>query len=240
MAQRTLFRVGAIGAMVGAALGLIFNLLHPRGSGIDTSLEELDLVADSGIWLFVHYMLAWALAFSLVGLIAVARSFTGEAGESWGRFARAAAIASIGIAAVTVTVDGVAVKEVADNWAEAGRGTGSAAFATGDAVANVSLALFITVIGSLFGLTAVLFGVAGLVSADYPRWLGYMALVAGVAGLLTASITFLSGRSDVTLNVLFTISSLLYTIWLFTSGWYLWQRSGALRPEEETVAAAAP
>lgn len=235
MAQRTLFRVGAIGAMLGAALGLIFNLLHPRGSGIDTSQEELDLVADSGIWLFDHFMIAWALAFGFLGLVAIARSFTGEAGESWGRLALAAAIASVAIGWVGVTIDGVAMKEVADNWAEAGRGTDSAAFATGDAVANVSLAFFIALIGSLFGVTATLFGVAGVVSTNYPKWLGYLAIIAGIAGLVTASITFLTGPSDVTLNILFGASSVLYTIWLFVSGWHLWKRAGQTQPEERAV-----
>jgi hypothetical protein len=238
MAQRTLFRVGAIAAMVGAVLGLIFNLLHPRASGIDTSQEELDLVADSGIWLFDHFMLAWALAISFLGLVAIARSFTGEAGESWGRLALAAAIVSIAVGFVTVTVDGMAMKEVADNWADAGRGTDSTAFATGDAVAQVSLAMFTAVIGSLFGLTATLFGIATLASRDYPKWLGYAALVAGILGFVTASITYLSGPSDFTFNVLFAASSVLYTIWLFAAGWFLWRRAALPRTEERTVAAA--
>ncbi len=239
MAQRTLFRAGAIGAMVGAALGLIFNILHPRGTGIDTSQEELALVADSDIWLFDHFMLAWALVFSLLGLVAIARSYAGEAGESWGRFALASAIAATGIGLVGVTVDGMALKEVADNWAEAGRGTESSAFAAGDAVANVALALFTTVIGSLFGVTATLFGIAGLVSNNYPKWLGYVAVVAGIAGLVTASVTFLTGPSDVVFNVLFAGSSFLFTVWLFASGWYLWQRAGRTQAEEKTVTAAA-
>jgi hypothetical protein len=238
MAQRTLFRVGAIAAMIGAALGLIFNLLHPRASGIDTSQEELDLVADSGIWLFDHFMLAWALAFSILGLVAIARSFTGDNGEAWGRFALVAAIIAIAVGFVTITIDGMAVKEVADNWADAGRGTNSAAFATGDAVANVSLALFTAVIGSLFGLTPTLFGVASLVSRDYPRWLGYVALVAGILGFVTASITFLSGPSDFALNVLFGASSGLYTIWFFVSGWFLWQKAAA-RSDERVMTTAA-
>jgi hypothetical protein len=238
VSQRTLFRVGAIGAMVGAALGLVFNLLHPRGSGIDTSQEELDLVADSGIWVFDHFMLAWSLTLGFIGLVAIARSFTGEPGESWGRLALASAIASLAIGIVTVVVDGVAIKEVADNWAEAGRGTDSSAFAAGDAVASISLALFIALIGSLFGVTATLFGVATLVSNNYPNWLGYAAVVAGVLGLVTASITFLSGPSDVAFNILFGASSFLYTIWLFVAGWYLWQRAGSLQPEREAVTAS--
>ena len=239
MNQRTLFRVGAIGAMVGAALGLISNLLHPRASGIDTSQEELALVADSSIWVLDHYLIAWALGFGFVGLMAISHSFSGEGGESWGRFARGAAIGSVAIAVVTIAVDGVAMNEVADNWAEAGRGTDSSAFAAADAVANVSLAMFITVIGSLFGVTAALFGVAGLVSANYPKWLGYAALAAGLVGLLAASMAFLSGPSDFAFNILFTISSFLYTVWLFASGWNMWQRTGAAQPEKETNAVAA-
>lgn len=225
--------------MVGAALGLIFNILHPRGSGIDTSQEELALVADSSIWLFDHFMIAWSIGFGFIGLVAIARSFTGEAGESWGRLALASAIGSVAIAILAITIDGIALKEVADNWAEAGRGTESSVFAAADAVANISLALFITVIGTLFGFTATLFGIAGLASDNYPKWLGYAALVAGLVGLLTGSIAFLTGPSDVAFNILFPISSFLYTIWLFASGWFLWQRANAVRPHEETVATVA-
>lgn len=238
MTQRTLFRVGAVGAMVGAVLGVIFNLLHPRGSGIDTAQEELELVAESGIWIFDHFMIEWSLVFGLFGLIAIASSFTGESGAAWGRFAFAAAIGSGAIAFVTVAVDGMAMKEVADNWAEAGRGTESAAFATGEAVAQMSLALFTVLIGTLFGLTPMLYGVASLVSREYPRWLGYVALVAGAVGILTASIQFLAGPSDA-VTYLFTASSLMFTVWLFIAGWHLWRRAD-VRTEAAPRAAVAP
>jgi hypothetical protein len=210
--------------MIGAVLALIFNLLHPRATGVDTVREEIELVADSGIWLFVHFMIAWALVFGFVGLIAIARSFTGEAGVSWGRLALGSSIAAIAVGFVAITIDGMAMKELADNWAEAGKPTGGAAFAAADAVANVSVAAFTGLVGSLFGLTATLFGVAGLVSPDYPKWLGYCALVGGLLGLLAASVLYLAGPSDVVFLGFFSVSSLLFTVWLFFSGWQLWRR----------------
>lgn len=201
--------------MVGAALGLVFNLLHPRGD--DLSVQgELELVAGSDIWLFDHFMLAWSLAFALVGLVAIGWSFAEDAAQSWGRVATASAIGGVTVGFITLGVDGMALKAVADAGGPAGV-----------AVAEISFALFTGTIGSLFGLTPVLFGIACLSSNTYPRGLGYLALVGGLLGLLTASLQFLSGPSGLTIMI-FLVASLAYTVWLFLMGWRLWGASGAV------------
>lgn len=224
--DRTVLRAGAGAAMVGAVLGLVFNILHPRATDdLDEVVTELDLVADSGIWLFDHYMLAWAVAFALVGYIAIARSYPDGPGASWGRIALGSAIVGVTVTFATVLVDGPAMKEAADAWDEAGRGTDGAAFATADAVANVSLALFTGLMGSLFGLTPVLFGVTGLASDAYPRWLAYVALVAGILGLVAGSIQYLQGELSLASTYIFTAGSILFTVWLFGMGWLLWRKT---------------
>lgn len=201
--------------MVGAVLGIVGNLLHPRGSEY-TAEAEVALVNDSGIWLFDHFLIAWSFAFGLVGLVAIGWSFRDEIGQSWGRIATASAIASVTVAYVTIAVDGMALEAAA-----------AAGGAVGEAVSHVGLSLFTATIGSLFGLTPVLFGVAILAGETYPKGLGWLILVAGLIGMLVASVQYLTGPSTLMTNVLFVASSLMFTIWSFLMGWRLWSAAPA-------------
>lgn len=234
MTDRMVLRYGGAAAMIGAVVGLVFNLLHPRPEEASVA-GEIEMIAGSDIWLFDHYMLAWSLAFTLVGLLAIGWSFPIGAAATWSRLAAASAIGGIAIGFATVLVDGAAAKEAADN-AVAG---GAAAVATAEAVVHVGLALFTGLMGSLFGLTPVLFGLAGLATDAYPKWLAWLALAAGAIGFLSGSIQYLGGISVLTAGVLFPISSLAFTVWGFTMGWQIWKQHSAPAPTTEAKAAVA-
>ena len=221
MLDRSVLRVGGASAMAGAVLGLIANLLHPRASGIDTSQEELRLVADSDVWLLDHYLIGWSLALVGVGLICIALSNATEPGRSWGRVAFGFAVGSITIAFIAISVDGRALKEVADAWAESP--DDPALIAAGDAVAQISLNLFNGLIATLFGVTPIVFGITGLAGKRSPSWLSYLVLVSGVVGLISSSMIYLAGPSDLAVNYLFTLASGGVTVWAFVSGLLLWR-----------------
>ena len=215
MLDRSVLRWGGLAAMIGAVIGVIANLMHPRGDTF-TVQGELDLVAGSDIWLLDHFLIAWSLAFAFVGLIAIGWSFSEEVAQGWGRIAAASAIGGIIVGYITVGVDGMALEAVADAGGPAG-----------EAVARISLALFTGLIGSLFGLTPVLYGIAGLSSPSYPKGLAYLALAGGALGMLTSSIQFLSGPSAVVTNMMFVVASVAYTVWLFMNGLRLWKAPAA-------------
>lgn len=224
MVDRAVRRAGAGAAMVGAVLGIVFNVLHPRGPGFGAA-DELNLVAGSSIWLFDHFMLLWAILFALVGLVVIGLSFEREPGRSWGRVALASAIAGGAITLVAVLMDGMATSAAAADWAAS---ESADALASGTAVVTVVTAMFTAIMFTFFGLTPVLFGVAVLNSAEYPKWLGYLAVGAGLLGLVTGSIQFLNGISALTANFLFPISSLAFSVWALVMGWTLWKRSEAV------------
>jgi hypothetical protein len=94
-------------------------------------------------------------------------------------------------------------------------------------VSEVTFALFTGTIGSLFGLTPVLFGVAALNDGSHPKGLGYLAIASGVLGLLTGSIQFVRGLTNLTANILFPVASLGFIVWLFIMGWRLWKPEAA-------------
>lgn len=225
-AERGILRLGGGAAVIGGLLALVVNIFHPRADEF-TARAEIAMVADSDAWRLVHLIGAWALAFLFVGLVSLG-SYIGRSGVTWGRIARASAVGGVTIAFVGITVDGMAMKAVAD----AGGGAGA------EAVAEVGLALFTGLIGSAFGLTPLLFGLAMLATATFDRWLGWLAVVGGALGLVTASIQYMSGPSAFVTNVLFTIVALLVTVWVVVAGWRLWNAAEAV-PDPAVASRAA-
>ncbi|HYI45315.1 MAG TPA: hypothetical protein VE174_07645 [Actinomycetota bacterium] len=183
-------------------------------------MNELHMVAASDIWTGVHLMIAWSLALALVGLVAIGWSFTDGPAATWARFALASAIAGVTVAFITVLIDGPAMKHVAENLMA---NHGPETMAAGTAVTEVSFALFTGTIGSLFGLTPVLFGVTVLNDDSQPKGLGYLAVAAGALGLLTGSIQYVRGITNLTANILFPVASFGFIVWLFIMGWRLWK-----------------
>lgn len=215
--NRTVTRLGAGAAMLGAVIAVVFNLLHPRSGDVGSAAEEVRLATEEGIWRLDHYMLAWTSALLLFALVVIARSFRDEPGASWSRVGYAFGIVSIATLFMTLVVDGFALSEAGD--------AGDAVVA--EAVAYVAGGLFLATIGSLFGVTPIVFGGAVLAGDDYPKWLGWWAIVAGIVGLVAATIIFFNGFSSFTTNVLFPIASLLFTVWVGVVGYMLWQKTEA-------------
>lgn len=241
MSRDTVYRFGGGAAMLGAVITIVFTLLHPSSATAFYDLGAgLHLVATSDIWVFDHFMLGWGLTLSFVGLLTIAASMTDNA--TWlARLARSSAGIGLAVGLVMVAVDGTALKLFAVDH-EGVRGPISdlpggpsgpiAAFAlmsvsAGNAVAQVSAALFTVTIWVFFGLAPVFFGLSILNSDVFPRWTGWTALVAGAGGLLTASIQFLSGVSAVTADVLFPIVSAIFNLVIFLLGWMLWRRTAS-------------
>lgn len=225
MLDRSVTRIGAAAAMVGAVIAIVFNLLHPRSSDVGSAAEEVRLATEEGIWLFDHYMIAWAVGLALLAFIAISRSLTSEPSISWGRVALIFGIGSTALVFATVVVDGFALKEAGE----------TADATTAEAVAFIGGGLFLASIGSFFGFTPILFGVAVLTGNDYPAWLGWGAVIAGLLGIIAGTIIFFDGFSQFTTNVLFPISSVLSTLWIGITGYFLWQKAS-----QPASAAAAP
>jgi hypothetical protein len=228
MLDQRVLRFGGAMAMAGAVLGLIFNLLHPRGDAavFDDAAAEVAVVSTTDMWSLIHYMLAISVLLGLLALLVVGRSFRTEPAASWGLLAGGIGIASSAVLFVAVVLDGFAMERLTD---------GSAGAA--EAVHAVIWATFTGGIATYFGLTPMLFGIAMVSGADYPRWLGYLALAGGGLGFVTGTIQWFTGPTSFTMNVLFLIASLVVTIWFLLTGRELWRRAGAaMQPASHTVA----
>src|SRR5262249_35873190 len=134
------------------------------------------------------------------------------------RFGWAAAIVGVAIGLVLVIMDGIGAKQLADAWAEAPEAEKAAALRDVTANETINLAL-----ASLFNLvfaaaTFILYGLAVALSNAYPRWLGWVAVAAGVVSIGAGLVQALAGEPTMASRVLTIIGPTLITLWLAVMG----------------------
>lgn len=225
MFERGFLKIGAGCAVVGGVLAVIFNLLHPRSSDISSFQAELELIVDNGSWVAVHLGLLVAFLLVFVGVVAIARSmFDGPSG-AWARMALYTFVAAAPIAVLTLGIDGIANKQLADDWS--GATDPDAALLAAEAAGQLGVAMFTMFIIVLFGAAPVLLGAAMLGGDAYPRWVGGLAVLAGLLGLFTGFLQAVNSIEHLTANILFPISSVAFTVVIIAAGLTLWRRAEA-------------
>src|SRR5918996_678988 len=116
--DRMVLRIGGGVAVVGALLGLVGNLIHPV-----TPIGDIEgvarVIADSDIWVPVHLVIVLGIVLMLGGLVAIGRSIRGGLAGALARFGYAAAVLGAAIGLILVILDGVAARQLAEEWASA-------------------------------------------------------------------------------------------------------------------------
>src|SRR5688500_15403113 len=141
LTQSDYFRWGGAAAMVAGGLGVVLNLLHPRSTeNVASTRAHLELIADSDIWKFDHAGLAVAIAIGVLGIIAIGLSMMGTEGELWARTWLLFSVVSSAVLLIVIAIDGAALKDAADRWAESGDEAG--AFAAAAGIERLSTAVF--------------------------------------------------------------------------------------------------
>lgn len=227
MSERALSRIGAVSAVIGAISAVVVNLLHPRSATMENPDAFLRMIAESRIWVGDHVGIIFAGILFTGGLLAISRSITGQPGAAWARLGSASALVSTAILFVLMATDGIAIKTLARAWVTAPAAEKAAAFSAGHAVATVNLALFSVWIIVFWGVTIILYGLAVLTSQGYPRWLGWVAILAGLGSAWIGLRQAYAGPSFLVTNVLFVIFSLIITLWLLVMGVLLWRKAGS-------------
>jgi len=212
--QRWVFRLGAVAAIVGSLAGMVGNLIHPA-TPLDDPPGVARAIADSDAWTPIHLIIVLGIMLMLGGLLALYRSIPGGLARALAQFGWAAAIAGIAVGLVLVILDGVAAKQLADEWAQAPAEEQAATLRVvlANETTNFALASLFNILFA--GATFILYGLAVALSDVYPRWLGWVAVTAGLgAGLIQA----LAGEPTVASGVLTIIGPTVITLWLAVMG----------------------
>jgi hypothetical protein len=220
-------RIGSGAGIVGALLGLVGNLVHPA-TPIDDPEGVAQTIADSRIWVPGHLAIVVGIVLMLGGLLAVARTIRGGLPGALAHLGSAAAVAGVTVGLVLVILDGVAAKQLAQAWAVAPPEERAAALRLVLAEESVNFALA-ALFNILFaGVTFILFGLAVAWSGRYPRWLGWVAAVAGIGSVAVGLIQATVGEPTTLSRVLTIIFPTVITLWLVDVNVFVLRRASSL------------
>lgn len=232
---RWVFLIGGWASIVGAILGMVGNLIHPV-TPIDDQPGVAQVIADNDFWVPIHLAIVFGIALMLFGLVAIRRSITEGLAGALARFGLVAGIAGAAIGLVLVILDGVAARQLAQEWAAA---SGDRAVALGLVHVNETINL---ALASLFNfefaaVTFILFGLAVALSDNFPRWVGWVAVLAGLLSLVAGTIQAYVGEPTGASRTLTIIGPTVITLWLLIMGILLVRRGRAASVRSPATAA---
>ena len=215
----TVFRRSAVFGVSGALLTMVFGIIHPKGTNdVGATAEWMSRVGASDVWPLVHLMLLVGAFLILFASAGISRSYPEEQAASWAHLGLLATVVATSAASITYLVDGPVLKGIADEWLAART---PIVEASADMITRLG---FILVAGLQLstGAVALLFGWAGLKTRAHPRWIGAVALSAGLLGLVGGAVHYLFGTSTASASVVY-LSGGLYAIWVLSMSLRLWR-----------------
>lgn len=224
--EERIVRLGAWGGVIGSLLAMVGNLLHPATPTGDPE-GVARAIAESGIWVPVHLMMVVGLILMLGGLVAIARSVTGETAEALATLALPMAVAGTTVGLILVIVDGVAAKHLADAGAQAPQAEAAVALRVviGEETINFALAALFNVLFA--GVTFIMLGLAVASTGGYPRVTAWAVVVAGVGSIPVGLVQAYQGESVPFTRVATIVFPTVITLWVAWMSVRLLRRSGA-------------
>jgi hypothetical protein len=220
-------RIGSAAGIVGALLGMVGNLIHPA-TPTDDPEGVARTIADSELWVADHLAIVLGLILMLGGLVAIAHSIQGGLPGALARLGSVAAVAGITVGLILVTLDGLAAKQIAEAWTTAPPEEQAAALRLVQAEETINFALA-ALFNILFaGVTFILYGLAVAWSRVYPRWLGWVVVVAGLGSVVAGLVQAYAGESTTVTRVLTIIFPTVITLWLVQICVLLFRQAPAL------------
>jgi hypothetical protein len=225
--QTHILKFGSRAAIAGSLLGMIGNLIHPA-TPLDSQAGVARVIAESDSWFAIHFTIIIGITLMLGGLVALYNSVEEGLARALGQFGLFAATVGIAIGLILVILDGVAAKQLADEWAEAPAENSVTALALVISNETVNHALASLFNFAFAGVAFILFGLAVAVSERFPRWLGWVAVVAGVASIGAGLVQGILGEPSMASRILTIIGPTIITLWMLTIGLLMAQMAGRL------------
>jgi hypothetical protein len=237
-ARRALLRFGAVAIGVGVVLQVVMGVLHPSREPPNDSVAAFREYAASSIWTAVHIGQFAGALLIVLGLVAVARSLAGQPGAAGaaGLVGAVTAILVAAVFAVQMAVDGVALRAAIDTWVAAPPAEQPATFVAADALRGFEkgLSAFFQLLN---GTTLIALGLSMTLGRLFPRWVGWVGVVAGLGALAGGTTVAHTGFSPMASTVLLA-PTILGAVFLLATAVLMWRRAGARR--DPTAVAAPP
>ena len=227
-AEWSIFRIGAVAGIVGLPLAMVGNLLHPATpTGNPEGVART--IAQSANWVPIHLVIVVGLILMLGALVALSRSIEGGVPGALAWLGSIAAVAGVTVGVILVIVDGVAAKHLADAWEVAPSDQAAAALrvVVAEEAINFALASLFNILFA--GVTFILLGLAVAWSGEYPGWLGWVVVVAGVGSVPVGLVQAYMGESIGFTRIATIIFPTIITLWVVVMSVLLWRKAGKSR-----------
>jgi hypothetical protein len=211
--DRASLRLSATLLLVGQILYVVVTLLHTGGEANHHS-AIFAAYAASEIWAAVHVAQFACLAIFLAGLFALffALDARTETARWAGRFGAASTVVTLALCGGVLAVDGVALKQAVNAWANAPEAEKAARFATAEAIRWLEWGMR-SYENFALGLAVLLFAVAVLRTARVPRPIAYLMGLAAVAYLVQGWVAGTDGFSQ-THTIAIVLAEVLNAVWM--------------------------
>ena len=221
--EQQALKLGGVLAVVGG-LGYFITLLLHGDLPDQTTDIALEHIAGRPEWRALKLALIVSVLLWVGAFVALASSLLH--GVSWllSRLAVACAMIGATLPIVEYSVIGYEIKNVADAWQAAVGSEKADKLLVAEALFGVSGGLFRSFIAWLYGLPFLLMGLAVALGRGYPRWLGWVAAVAGGGALVTGTMMFV-GVNLVPFPLLYGGFVVPLTLWLAVMGLLMWRRA---------------
>ncbi len=225
--QRLYLRIGAAAFVTGLALTFVAGTFPPSEApawAAELALAEYTL---SNGWIDAHVVQFFGALILLFGFVALHQhlQIDDEPTSAIAWFGFVAAVVTIGVVTILQAVDVPALNSVVDRWAEAPVEEKDAAFRVAEAVRWIEIGIN-SYCRLLLGIVLVLFGAALSFSTQFPRWLGWMALLGGMGLILQG--TFLGHCGFETSEPAVSLPVLICFAWFPLAAVLMWRRSASL------------
>ena len=221
-----LLRIGAVAGVTGLLLQLVMDRMHPSQADPNDSGAAFTEYSRYGLWTIVHIGQFLGVLLLVLALLALARALSRQRGLP-GALAIVGSVTAILIAAVfavQMAVDGVALRSAIDTWTSAAGPEKASAFQVAEGLRDVEKGL-----SGFFhlnnGLTLVALGLSVALGHLYPRWLGWVAVLAGL-GFLTGGVVTAHSGFSADAGLVLTPGLLLLAVFVVGIGISMWRRAG--------------
>ena len=182
------------------------------------------VIAESDAWTLIHIVIIVGIFCMLGGHVAVRHFITGGVAEALARLGVYAA--TIGV--VTVILDGVAAKQLADQWAAASGPVQAVSLSLVSTNETLNFALAGLFNLSLAGVPFILLGLATALSGTYPPGLGWVAAAAGVGSVGAGLVQAFTGKPTTASLILTIIGPTVISVWVLLMGLAVGRRANQL------------
>lgn len=208
MPQTSTNRLAAVAAIAGAILLVVGTALHPMDADPNDPLAAFTEYATDTHWVASHLTQLAGVASLVAALVLLADMLASTPARRWALLGASSAVASVAAAAALQAVDGVALRAMVGRWAAGAEPDKAILFQATVAVRQIEIGLA-SVVSLLFGVTAVLYGIALRAHPAFHDWLAWFGILSGIALAVSGVATAYTGFSVLAMNISMPASTLL-------------------------------